>query len=108
MVKQASSASVALLESLISFPSVSRQPNIGLIHAIRDLLAGAGIEALLAPDPDDPSRTNLFASVGPADVPGVLLSGHTDVVPVEGQPWTSIRSKRHIATAGSTAVAPPT
>ncbi len=89
MIKLSSSASVALLESLISFPSVSRQPNIGLIHAVRDILADAGIEALLAPDPDDSSRTNLFASVGPADVPGVLLSGHTDVVPVEGQPWTS-------------------
>lgn len=78
-----------MLETLIVFPSVSLKPNIGLIHRIQEILEDAGIEALLAPDPQDPSRTNLFASVGPDGIPGVLLSGHTDVVPVEGQPWTS-------------------
>lgn len=81
--------SVALLESLVAFPSVSRQPNDGLIAMVRAVLSEAGIEATLAPDPEDDRRTNLFASVGPAGIPGVLLSGHTDVVPADGQPWTS-------------------
>ena len=83
------STSIALLETLVSFASVSLTPNIGLIERVQQILADAGIESTLAPDPDDPSRSNLFASVGPEGVPGVLLSGHTDVVPVEGQPWTS-------------------
>ncbi|XAH24866.1 acetylornithine deacetylase [Xylophilus sp. GW821-FHT01B05] len=86
---QALSASVSLLEMLIAFPSVSLKPNIGLITKIQEILANAGIASTLAPDPQDPSRTNLFASVGPEGIPGVLLSGHTDVVPVQGQPWTS-------------------
>ncbi|WP_455287456.1 acetylornithine deacetylase [Cupriavidus necator] len=89
MENQTSSASVSLLETLISFASASLTPNIALIHKVQDILAEAGIESMLAPDPQDPSRSNLFATIGPVGVPGVLLSGHTDVVPVEGQPWTS-------------------
>lgn len=81
--------SIELLETLVSFASVSLTPNIDLIHHVQAIFAQHGIESTLAPDPDDPTRSNLFASVGPSDVPGVLLSGHTDVVPVEGQPWTS-------------------
>ncbi len=83
------SSSIALLRELIAFPSVSLTPNIGLIERVRQILQEAGIEAILAQDPQDPTRTNLFASVGPEGVPGLLLSGHTDVVPVAGQPWTS-------------------
>ncbi|QBK03907.1 acetylornithine deacetylase [Hylemonella gracilis] len=83
------SPSVTLLETLIAFPSVSLKPNLGLIEKVAEILAQAGITATLVPDPQDPSRSNLYASVGPEGVPGVLLSGHTDVVPVEGQPWTS-------------------
>ncbi|MBP6900032.1 MAG: acetylornithine deacetylase [Burkholderiaceae bacterium] len=83
------SASIDLLERLIAFASVSLQPNVGLIEHVEQLLAAAGIRSVRAPDPDDARRTNLFASTGPEGVPGVLLSGHTDVVPVEGQPWTS-------------------
>lgn len=83
------SPSVSLLEQLIAFPSVSLTPNRELIERVQAVLQAVGIASTLAPDPDDPRRTNLFASVGPEGVPGVLLSGHTDVVPVEGQPWTS-------------------
>lgn len=89
MENRTPSASVALLETLVSYASVSRTPNIELIRKVQEVLAEADIESMLAPDPDDPSRTNLFATVGPEGIPGVLLSGHTDVVPVEGQPWTS-------------------
>lgn len=82
-------SSISLLETLIAFPSVSLKPNIELIHKVQEILARAGIGSTLAPDPQDASRSNLFATVGPQGVPGVLLSGHTDVVPVDGQPWTS-------------------
>ena len=80
--------SVNLLRELIAFPSVSLTPNIDLMHRVQGLLGDAGIASELVADPEDPARCNLFASVGPADVPGVLLSGHTDVVPVTNQPWT--------------------
>lgn len=83
------SPSIALLETLIAFPSVSLKPNVALIDTVAQILAQAGIASIRVPDPQDPSRSNLFASVGPEGVPGVLLSGHTDVVPVDGQPWTS-------------------
>ncbi len=89
MENRTSSASVALLETLISYASVSLTSNIELIRKVQEVLAEADIESMLVPDPHDPSRSNLFATVGPAGIPGVLLSGHTDVVPVEGQPWTS-------------------
>ncbi|MES2185341.1 MAG: acetylornithine deacetylase [Pseudomonadota bacterium] len=83
------SPSIALLRELIAFPSVSLTPNDGLIERVQQVLREAGIDSTRAPDPKDPTRTNLFASVGPQGVPGLLLSGHTDVVPVAGQPWTS-------------------
>lgn len=80
--------SIELLRELLAFPSVTLTPNAGLIQRVRDLLAEAGISSRVVADPQDSSRCNLFASVGPRDVPGILLSGHTDVVPVAGQPWT--------------------
>ena len=83
------SPSIALLHELIAFPSVSLTPNDGLIEWVQQVLRSAGIDSTRAPDPQDPTRTNLFASVGPQGLPGLLLSGHTDVVPVAGQPWTS-------------------
>ncbi len=79
--------SVDILERLVAFPTVSRQPNRELIDFVRALLADHGIECLLVPD-ESGTRSNLYATVGPADRPGVMLSGHTDVVPVEGQDWT--------------------
>ncbi|OWT74489.1 MULTISPECIES: acetylornithine deacetylase [unclassified Achromobacter] len=82
------STSLDLLRELLAFPSVTLTPNQALIERIQAVLAGAGIESTVVADPQDESRCNLFATVGPKDVPGVVLSGHTDVVPVEGQPWT--------------------
>ena len=80
--------SLGLLRELIAFPSVSLTPNAGLMQRVQDVLGAAGIASERVADPLDPTRCNLFASVGPAGVPGVMLSGHTDVVPVAGQPWT--------------------
>lgn len=84
----APATSLDLLRELIAYPSVTLTPNAELMARVSQLLRNAGIEPMLVPDPDDGSRCNLFASVGPSDVPGVMLSGHTDVVPVEGQPWS--------------------
>lgn len=76
-----------ILERLISFETVSHLPNLALMHYVRDLLAEAGIEAVLIPDAGG-TKANLYATVGPQDRGGVMLSGHTDVVPTEGQAWT--------------------
>jgi acetylornithine deacetylase len=77
----------AILARLIAFDTVSHRPNLDLIAYARDLLAAAGAEVTLVPDAMG-TKANLYATVGPADRGGVMLSGHTDVVPVEGQDWT--------------------
>lgn len=77
-----------IFDRLIAFPTVSRDGNIELIRYIADYLSGAGIEAELYPH-ENGDRASLFATVGPHKRGGVVLSGHTDVVPVEGQAWTS-------------------
>jgi acetylornithine deacetylase len=79
---------LAILDTLIAFPTVSRDGNIELIRYVADLLSGAGITPRLFPN-ENGDRASLFASVGPEGPGGVVLSGHTDVVPVEGQAWTS-------------------
>lgn len=76
-----------ILEQLIAFDTVSHKSNLGLMGYVADLLRGAGINSTLIPDATG-EKANLYAVVGPADVPGVVLSGHVDVVPVEGQAWT--------------------
>jgi acetylornithine deacetylase len=76
------------LEKLIAFPSVSRDSNLDLIAHVRDFLSGLGIESLIVHN-EDGRKANLWATIGPRDVPGIVLSGHTDVVPVEGQAWSS-------------------
>jgi acetylornithine deacetylase len=81
-------SSLDLLRELIAFPTLSLTPNADLMARVQQLLHQAGIATLIAADPQDPTRCNLHASVGPKDIPGVMLSGHTDVVPAEGQPWT--------------------
>lgn len=88
MNAQAPSIPLKLLRELIAFPTVSLTPNIDLIQRVRNILGEAGIDSEIVADPKDATRCNLFASVGPAGVPGIMLSGHTDVVPVTGQPWT--------------------
>jgi acetylornithine deacetylase len=77
-----------ILERLISFPTVSRDSNLALIEYVRDFLASCGVRAKLYGDQSG-RKANLYAVIGPRDRGGVLLSGHTDVVPVDGQRWTS-------------------
>lgn len=77
-----------ILERLIAFPTVSRESNLDLVHWVRDHLAGHGITAQLVPD-ETGRKAGLFAHVGPLREGAVVLSGHTDVVPVDGQEWTS-------------------
>ena len=76
-----------VLERLIGFDTVSAKSNLELISYVRGVLADAGIESVLIPDATG-QKANLYAVVGPVGVPGVILSGHVDVVPVEGQVWT--------------------
>lgn len=79
--------STQILERLIAFPTVSRTPNTELIEYVRELLKAAGIANTLIPSADG-KNANLHARVGPDDEHGVMLSGHTDVVPAKDQRWT--------------------
>jgi acetylornithine deacetylase len=75
-----------IMEKLISFPTVSRDSNIPLVDWVADYLAGHGIESHRYIDPNQPKHA-IFAHVGPWEEGAMVLSGHTDVVPVDGQPW---------------------
>jgi len=81
------STSRDLLKTLVGFDTTSRESNLQLIAFVRDYLEGFGVASELVYN-DERSKANLFATLGPADQPGIVLSGHTDVVPVDGQPWT--------------------
>ncbi len=84
----ASETSLELIARLIAFDTVSARSNMALIDFVRGYLAGHGVESRLVPD-ESGSKANLYATIGPAERPGVMLSGHSDVVPVEGQDWSS-------------------
>ncbi len=77
----------ALLEKLVSFPTVSRDSNLALTDWVQDYLASHGIESHRQLD-ETGQKASIYAHVGPPEDGGVLLSGHTDVVPVDGQDWT--------------------
>ncbi len=78
--------SIEMIRRLIAFPTVSRDSNLELIDFVRGYLKDLGAETRLTYD-DDRRKANLFATLGPADGAGIVLSGHTDVVPVDGQAW---------------------
>ena len=78
----------ALIERLIGFDTTSRGSNLGLIEWARDYLKAYGIESRLTYDATG-KKANLFATVQKGAKPGIVLSGHTDVVPVDGQNWAS-------------------
>lgn len=75
-----------LFEKLISFDTTSRNSNMEMIDFVRDYLTDLGVESTLVPN-NDGTKANLYATLGPLDRPGIMLSGHTDVVPVDGQAW---------------------
>lgn len=81
-------STVDLLSRLVAFPTISARSNLALIDFVREFLGERGIACTLFPDATG-EKANLFASVGPTDRPGILLSAHSDVVPVEGQSWTA-------------------
>ena len=72
-----------LLATLVGFDTTSRESNLQLIEFVRDYLAGFDVPCELVYN-DERSKANLFATIGPAQLPGIVLSGHTDVVPVDG------------------------
>jgi acetylornithine deacetylase len=76
-----------ILERLIAFDTRSSESNLPLIEYVRGALHTYGIESTLVHDASG-TKANLYATIGPKDRPGLCLSGHTDVVPAAGQPWT--------------------
>lgn len=77
-----------LLEKLIAFDTTSARSNLALIDFVRDYLAGFGIASQLIPYQDG-AKANLLATIGDASNPGIILSGHTDVVPARADEWES-------------------
>lgn len=83
-----SARAVDILATLVAFDTTSRLSNLALIEWVEAYLSNLGIASRRVPNHDG-TKSNLLASIGPAVPGGVVLSGHTDVVPVDGQPWTS-------------------
>lgn len=81
-----STETIDIIRRLIGFDTVSRKSNLGLIEWMRDHLADLGVKSRLTYDAGG-GKANLFATLGEAEGPGLVLCGHTDVVPVDGQPW---------------------
>src|SRR6201986_4453341 len=81
-----SPAAREMVERLIAFQTVSRDSNLGLIEWVRDYLGKFGAKTRLTYDATG-KKANLFATLGESAKPGLILSGHTDVVPVDGQAW---------------------
>ena len=77
-----------ILAQLVAFDTTSTKSNLQLIDFVRNLLDDHAIESQLVHN-DDHSCANLYATIGPDDRGGVMLSGHTDVVPTTGQDWHS-------------------
>ena len=75
-----------LMDRLVGFPTVSRDSNLELIDFVEDYLDGFGVKSTRVPN-EDGTKAALYAHVGPQIDGGVVLSGHTDVVPVDGQAW---------------------
>ncbi len=81
-------SSIELLGKLVAFPTVSDRSNLALIRFVEEYLAGHGVESTLVFD-ETGEKASLQARIGPPVDGGIILSGHTDVVPVEGQSWSS-------------------
>jgi acetylornithine deacetylase len=88
MSRRPTSSTLDLLRQIIEFDTVSRHSNLAMIEWIREYLGRYGIESTLIFDATG-KKANLYATIGSPDRPGLLLSGHTDVVPVDGQNWST-------------------
>ena len=83
-----SATTISLLADLVAFDTVSSKTNLPLIERVEAYLRDLGIEAVRVPNAAG-DKAALFATIGPASDGGIVLSGHTDVVPVKGQDWTT-------------------
>ena len=81
-------SAIAMIERLIAFDTTSHLSNLALIDDVRAYLKGFGVDSRLTYN-DEKTKANLYATIGPKGAGGIVLSGHTDVVPVAGQNWTS-------------------
>jgi acetylornithine deacetylase len=81
-------ASLEMISRLVAMDTTSRNSNLELIGFIGDYLRKLGVESRLVHD-ESGRKANLYATLGPDDKPGIALSGHTDVVPIDGQDWMS-------------------
>jgi len=79
---------LSILKNLIAFPTISSESNLELIQWIEDYVTAYGATVRRTYNADK-TKGNILITIGPADIPGVMLSGHTDVVPVAGQDWSS-------------------
>ncbi|MCP3977542.1 MAG: acetylornithine deacetylase [bacterium] len=79
---------VEMLERLVAFDTTSRDSNLELIDLVESHLEAAGVSSRRVWSPDR-TKANLWATIGPAVAGGVVVSGHTDCVPVDGQAWTT-------------------
>jgi acetylornithine deacetylase len=79
---------LAILETLVAFDTTSRNSNLAIIDWIERYLAQHGVMGVRTTD-EAAGKASLFATIGPRDMPGYVLSGHTDVVPVDGQAWAT-------------------
>jgi len=79
---------ISVLRDLVAFDTTSRGSNLALIAHVEAMLAARGVVSKRVPNADG-TKANLLATIGPNVAGGIVLSGHTDVVPVDGQPWTS-------------------
>ncbi|MBT8300938.1 MAG: acetylornithine deacetylase [Maribacter sp.] len=77
-----------ILSKLVSFPVVGGESNLSIIHWIKEYIESNNITTTLVPN-EEGNKASLHCRIGPAIDGGVILSGHTDVVPVEGQEWTT-------------------
>ena len=84
-------ATMAEIATLLGFDTTSRESNLELIEHVTERLAAVGVESVRIPSPDG-RKANLLATLPAADgtvTGGIVLSAHTDVVPVDGQTWSS-------------------
>ena len=88
MSRDTTASAIDILARLVAFDTTSHKSNRALVGYVADYLSDHGVESHLVPT-EDGEKASLFATVGPEDVPGIGLSGHTDVVPADAATWTS-------------------